>query len=351
MTPTFAKLQKGFSLCIRVDAKMNPQRLLSRDSYIDCMFDSDYYHINAHNGHYLDFAFQGNEQACDKLRRYTTIDNNPATRDRTLNLDRESASSITHLNTQVAQRGNHHSHGAMFKRTLAINGHRLATKSGDTATADREATLQRAKKKSLIARCVAWGLALALLCGALYYFNFVDGRDKTPTPEDTTQSDTTAEGDTGEPLPPRGNEVGNLCVSTELQLYTGGETFAVDNNRGKVTVINFWGTWCGPCIAELPHFEEVAKDYADTVTVVAVHSNYKASTASEWIIKNYPETSILFAQDPDDGANGAYYSALGGVGDFPMTIIVDKDGVITFTCRGSITHEELVDAVEDALAD
>lgn len=230
----------------------------------------------------------------------------------------------------------------------AIGG-QIATKSGDTATADREATIEKAKKKSLVARCVAWGLALAVLGGALYYFNFVDGRDKTPTPEDTTQSDTAAEGDTGEPLPPRGNEVGNLCVSTELALYTGGESFAVDNNRGKVTVINFWGTWCGPCIAELPHFEEVAKDYADTVTVVAVHSNYKAPTAAEWISKNYPDTSILFAQDPDDGMNGAYYTSLGGEGDFPMTIIVDAEGVITFTRRGSLTHDELVAAVEDAL--
>ena len=230
----------------------------------------------------------------------------------------------------------------------AIGGE-IATKGGVTATADREATLQKAKKKSLIARCVAWGLALAVLGGALYYFNFVDGRDKTPTPEDTTQSDTTAEGDTGEPLPPRGNEVGNLCVSTELSLYTNGDTFAVDNNRGKVTVINFWGTWCGPCIAELPHFEEVAKTYADTVTVVAVHSNYKAPTAAEWITKNYPETAILFAQDPDDGVNGAYYTALGGEGDFPMTIIVDAEGIITFTRRGSLTHDELVAAVEDAL--
>lgn len=230
----------------------------------------------------------------------------------------------------------------------AIGGE-IVTKSGETATADREATLQKAKKKSLIARIVAWALALAVLGGALYYFNFVDGRDKTPAPEDTTQSDTAAEGDTGEPLPPRGNEVGNLCVSTELQLYTGGESFAVDNNRGKVTVINFWGTWCGPCIAELPHFEEVAKAYADTVTVVAVHSNYKAPTAAEWITKNYPETSILFAQDPDDGMNGAYYTALGGEGDFPMTIIVDAEGVITFTRRGSLTHDELVAAVEDAL--
>ena len=231
----------------------------------------------------------------------------------------------------------------------AIGGE-IVTKNGEL---NRDITLQKAKKKTRIARCVAWGLALALLDGALYYFNFVDGRDKIPTQDTdvTTAADTPAEGETGEPLPPRGNEVGNLCVSMELELYTGGESFEVDNNRGKVTVINFWGTWCGPCIAELPHFGDVAETYAETVTVVAVHSNYKGNTASEWIQKNYPATSILFAQDPDDGANGAYYSALGGVGDFPMTIIVDKDGVITFTCRGSITHEELVDAVEDALAD
>lgn len=233
----------------------------------------------------------------------------------------------------------------------AIGGE-IATKNSGAAEADSVTTLQKAKKKTLVARCVAWGLALAVLGGALYYYNFVDGRDKTPS-EDTAESGditTSPEGETGKPLPPRGNEVGKLCVSTELSLYTGGETFAVDQNRGKVTVINFWGTWCGPCIAELPHFEEVAREYADTVTVVAVHSNYKAPTAAEWIAKNYPDTSILFAQDPDDGVNGEYYTALGGEGDFPMTIIVDAEGVITFTRRGSLTHDELVAAVEEALS-
>ena len=236
----------------------------------------------------------------------------------------------------------------------AIGGE-IAVKGGDGAASDRNAAMQQAadtaknKKRSLIARCVAWGLALAVLGGALYYYNFVDGRDKTPTPNDTAASDTLPEGETGETLPPRGNEVGKLCVSTELELYTGEDVFAVDNNRGKVTVINFWGTWCGPCIAELPHFEAVAQEYTDSVTVVAVHSNYKAPTAAEWIAKNYPRTAILFAQDPDDGANGEYYTALGGTGDFPMTFIVDARGVLTFVCRGSITHEELVAAVEEAL--
>ena len=219
------------------------------------------------------------------------------------------------------------------------------------ATATKASPEKHLPKRTRVARIVAWSLALALLLGALYYYNFVDGRETLPS-EGT--SETTAPADeTGDPLPPRGSEVGNLCPNLELSLYTGGDTsgdtFAVDDNRGKVTVINFWGTWCGPCIAELPHFDDVANTYGDSVTVVAVHSNYRGDTAADWVEKNYPQTNILFARDPDDGGNGAYYTALGGVGDFPMTIVVDGDGIITFTARGSVTHDELVVAVEDAL--
>ena len=232
----------------------------------------------------------------------------------------------------------------------AIGGS-IATKERANGAEEANTGLVGTPRKTRVARAVAWVLALALLGGALYYFNFAEGKDKTPPQDtsDTAETETPAEGETGEPLPPRGNEVDTLCVSTRLELYTGGDTFSVDENRGKVTVINFWGTWCGPCIAELPHFEQVAKDYADTVSVVAVHSNYRGNTAAEWIALNYPDTSILFAQDPDDGANGAYYTALGGEGDFPMTFVVDGNGVLTFVCRGSVTHEELVAAVEEAL--
>ena len=195
-------------------------------------------------------------------------------------------------------------------------------------TAASETDEKIIKKNTLGKRIVAAVLAV-VLCGALVYYNFFD-----KVPEAVT-----------------GAEVGQMCPSEEIPLYNSDQTFgfSVTTTNSKVRVINFWGTWCGPCIAELPHFEEVAREYADTVTVVAVHSNYKASTAAEWIAKNYPETSILFAQDPDDGVNGAYYTALGGEGDFPMTIIVDAEGVITFTRRGSLTHDELVAAVEEAL--
>ena len=209
----------------------------------------------------------------------------------------------------------------------AIGGE-IETRDGGAETAVR-----KAKRKALIVRCAAWGLALAVLGGVLYYFNFVH--------KDT-------------PKPAAGFSVGDTCNAMDLAVYNspdGKESFNVSDQLGKVTVINFWGTWCGPCIAELPHFDQVATDYIGRVTVVAVHSGYRGETAPDWIAENYPNTSILFAQDENDGGNGLYYTALGGEGDFPMTIVVDKEGVITFACRGSITHEELVAAVEAALAE
>lgn len=220
--------------------------------------------------------------------------------------------------------------------------------SGQT-TNDEAVRLRKAMRRNRVARIVAGVLAMALLVGALYYYNFVDGREETPepTPPPATVETGSGEVDTGEPLPPVGNRVGDLCPDRTLNLYNGDtDTFAVSDNRSKVTVINFWGVWCGPCIAELPHFSDVAETYGDRVTVVAIHSDFDQKKAPEWIQKNYPDTSILFAQDVK---GDAYYKALGGPGTYPMTLILDERGVITFTCVGSITHDDLVAEVEKAL--
>ena len=157
---------------------------------------------------------------------------------------------------------------------------------------------------------------------------------------------------TDDPLPPRGNEVGTLCYSTALQTVDAngltGEVFEVDQNRGKVTVINFWGTWCGPCVAELPHFNEVAKEYADDVTVVAVHTVYGNDKEAAYIAENYADSPIIFATDLE---GEAYYGmlTLGGNPTYPMTIIVDADGIVTANIANPMTHEELIAAVEDAM--
>ncbi len=243
----------------------------------------------------------------------------------------------------------------------AIGGD-IATKGGaatetlsDAADA-QNAGAEKARKRYLVTRIAVGILMVGLLGGALYYFNFVDGKadpGETETVTETTDpSDTSIE--SGEPAPVPGNQVGNLCPGMELECYNNESgRFNLEENRGKVTVINFWGTWCAPCKEELPHFDAVARDYADRgVSVMLVHSGFISSGDEhprDYIPEKYPDTPMISVQDIDDGGDGAYYAALGGRDTFPMTLIVDADGVITFIRHGKLSHEELVAAVEDAL--
>ncbi len=200
---------------------------------------------------------------------------------------------------------------------------------------DMQSTRKKARRHGAV-RIVAAVLMLSLLVGTLYYYNFVDEKDYVE--------------------PTVGNSVGDACYALDLTLYNSDAVFNVERNPNQVTVINFWGTWCGPCIEELPHFDAVAEAYAGRVTVVAVHSNYVPTGDAHptvWIPKHYPDTNILFAQDSGDPSDpsdmGDYYTALGGSGTFPMTVIVNGEGVITYVREGSVKHEELVEKVEEAL--
>ena len=148
-----------------------------------------------------------------------------------------------------------------------------------------------------------------------------------------------------------GNEVGNLCYGADLPIIDGnGETGKTVNPAatGKVTVINFWGTWCNPCVSELPHFDEVAKKYSDTVTVVAIHSVEARKKAPAFIAENYGDSPIIFSWEDSEGYNGDYCLKLGGGMAYPYTLILDAEGVITFKQVGMMSHEELTAQVEAA---
>lgn len=151
--------------------------------------------------------------------------------------------------------------------------------------------------------------------------------------------------------PPVGYEVGNLCPSYDLPVITGaGDTGnTIDPTKtGKVTVINFWGTWCGPCVSELPHLEELAKNYADTVTVIAVHSTQGWKQAPRFLANNYPDSSIVFSWESGNDYNGEYYLMMGGEGYYPYTVVLDQNGIVTETRVGGMSYEEMQQMVENA---
>ena len=193
---------------------------------------------------------------------------------------------------------------------------------------------QRNKTRSLV-RVIAAVVMLAVLAGAIgYYWNL----EVLPNP---------AIGDAK-----RGNQIGDLCYGYDLALMDTagltGETLD-PTQTGKLTVINFWGTWCTPCVNELPYFHQLAENFPDTVTVVAVHTHSVWETAPEFIVGSYPDTNMLFAKDypmDDAGLVGGYYSTLGGRGTFPYTVILDKNGVILATFFSALEYEDLTQVVE-----
>lgn len=161
-----------------------------------------------------------------------------------------------------------------------------------------------------------------------------------PTPTEPPQTE-----------PAVGNKIGNLCPGAELPIVTGeGDTGkTIDPTKtGKVTVINFWGTWCGPCVSELPHLDELAKNYSETVTVVAIHSLEQYKKMPQYLAANYADSSIIFSWETEGEFNGDYFYLLGGGEGYPYTVVLDSKGIITKTKVGMMSYEEMQEMVENA---
>ena len=198
-----------------------------------------------------------------------------------------------------------------------------------------------------------------VLAVALVYYNFIDGRDeKKPTPPSSSvnqsdeseaigESNDPAESESEKEAPPVGTTVGSTCPELLLDIVNDGSSFSFKNYKDRVIVLNFWYTTCGPCVEELPHFNEVANEYKDSVTVIAIHLDQPWVDVKSWINSEHPEWNegnMLIGWDTD-----SYCQSLFDVQACPVTIIIDKDKVITHSFIGSLHREELVKAVEEAL--
>ncbi len=147
-----------------------------------------------------------------------------------------------------------------------------------------------------------------------------------------------------------GNEVGDVCINKNINLIGSDETFSVLKNRGKITVINFWYTSCTPCVQELPHFDEIYKEYSEEITVIAIHEagiyNENPEAVANFINKQFGDFTILFGYDD---LVSPYYTELGGKSAWPTTVIVDQDGMVSFTVQGSLSSAELRAEIEKLL--
>ena len=148
-------------------------------------------------------------------------------------------------------------------------------------------------------------LGLVLLCVSLININAADSEE---------QSTLTKVGDTAP----------DFTVKT-----TDGKEFKLSAHKGKPVLLNFFATWCGPCLAELPHVEkEIWKKYKDRgLVVVVVGREHEIPEVSEFQKKH--KYSFVMAADPKREAYGKYATQF-----IPRTYLLNKEGKIVFQSMG-----------------
>ncbi len=191
------------------------------------------------------------------------------------------------------------------------------------------------KKKISVKQCVLAGAMAFLLIAALLYYNVFDA----PAAVDVSNTETSSTDIE------YGNTVGSMCYTADLELINGG-TYNIENNRGKITIINFWGTWCGPCVKELKNeFPKISEEFMDTVTVVTVHTAFTETDVDipGFIKDNFTDADYVYCKDSD---GEAYCTMLGGGQAYPYTVVVDRNGVIASLIAGETSYEDLKAIIE-----
>lgn len=117
-------------------------------------------------------------------------------------------------------------------------------------------------------------------------------------------------------------------MSRDFTLSTlEGDTLSLRDLRGEWVVLNFWATWCPPCVEEMPYLNQIAAERA--VHVLGVNFNEDASIVRQFVADHAISFPILI--HPDDITLLVY-----GVRGLPRTLVIAPDGTIAHTIIGQI---------------
>ncbi len=146
-----------------------------------------------------------------------------------------------------------------------------------------------------------------------------------------------------------GTQKGQLAPDFEISDYNGSR-HSLSDFRGQVVYVNFWATWCTPCLIEMPDIAALQEEFGDELAIITVNRR-ESLDAAQTYFENLPlldgGAGVSFTvdgMDPDDTLYDLYRAFA-----MPTSFFVDPDGVISIVGHGLISLDQMRTAVNGAL--
>ena len=112
-----------------------------------------------------------------------------------------------------------------------------------------------------------------------------------------------------------------------------GKEVSVSDYKGKVVLVNFWATWCPPCLAEMPDLNKLYVDYKDKgLQILGLTVSSRAKDIPKKVKQSGVTYPILLEAEP-------VAAKFGGFGAIPQTFIIDKQGKIVHSITGARSYK------------
>jgi cytochrome c biogenesis protein CcmG/thiol:disulfide interchange protein DsbE len=187
---------------------------------------------------------------------------------------------------------------------------------------------RRPKRRALIATVAVAVVAIGAGIGIAVAVGAGDAPTTTAAPSEP-----------GGAAPSAGQQGVGELPDLEFARFRTGETDRLSAYEGRPLVINFWASWCVPCLAELPRFEQVYQQHSDQVEFLGLNLQDSEQSAA----KAVAETGLSYPLGVDP--QGQLFQALGGFG-MPTTLFVAADGTVLERHTGELSADQLVDRLE-----
>jgi thiol-disulfide isomerase/thioredoxin len=143
--------------------------------------------------------------------------------------------------------------------------------------------------------------------------------------------------------------IGKPVPDVTLLDFEKNQPVQLSKFKGKLTIITFWATWCGPCIKEMPAFSKLVEDYQGKLQVIAIATGDDRTDTLAFKNK-HSDYQVTWLLDPDWEKDSSNLAKSFGIIGLPTNLFIDADGKVVDYWRGLENTEALVKKVQELMA-